>query len=157
MAAMMFASHIWNKSSRDEIKKAEVEVEYQNRYGQYKYNIYNLEVSNRSKDDRELQLYVIRGGGGISCTLTIRRNSTQEGGHVTMTHSQNHVSGLREEFVLMKKTIREGRHYNSAKYRNYAGDISNEGEEIDFVSEIKNDQGNFIPLRYKIKIRHVYH
>lgn len=156
MAAMSLASYLWNKASRSEVKKAEVEVEYRNRYGDYKHNIYQLEVTKRSSDDRELQIYVIRAGGGIACTLTIRRSSTSEGGHVTMTHSQSHVSGLREEFVLMKKAIREGMHYNSGLYKAYSGDIVYEGQQINFTSQVRNKQDVFVNLPYVIRIRQVY-
>jgi hypothetical protein len=162
MASMAFASHIWNNGQNQnylyqEITGAEVEVEYRDKHGKYRDLFYRINVVNQSADKRELQLYVVRSNGGIACTMTVRRNSLQEGAHITMTHSQQHVAGLREEFQLMKKSITQGHHYNSEKYKNYKGQILYEGREVDLETDVIIDshRGLYVTLPYKVFIKSV--
>lgn len=163
MAAMTFASYIWNNEQSQEyryetIVGGETEVEYRDKYGAFRDLFYRMEVVGRSSDDKELQIYVLRSGGGIACVVTVRRNSLQEGAHITMTHSQQHISGLREEFNLMKKSITQGMHYNSEKYKNYKGQILYEGKEVDLETDVVIDQrrGLFITLPYKVFVKSIY-
>lgn len=156
MCAVALSSYIWNRPVPEFVARARMDVEYRNKYGEYRMNKYELEVTSRQKDDREFNVYVIRAGGGISCTLTVRRNSTQEGAEVTMTHSQQHVSGLREVYRLMKKEITGGLHYNSEKYGAFKGWVTNpDNKKMDFMSEVKNDRGQLIPRVYQIRINSV--
>lgn len=152
MCALAMANIIWNSYDESEVSSAKMDVSYRNKYNEYKTNKY--ELSNiRIISDREFTVLILRGGGGISCTMTVRRKKLEEGTDVEMTHSQNHVSGLREVFRLSKNKIGSGLHYNSMKYRCFAGEGSHpERKALNLVCEIKKDDGKFFTAKYELTV-----
>lgn len=155
MCALAFAKFYWNQYDPIIIKgDVKMRVEYQLGTGEYKTNEYRLSNIQESSNQLELKVYVIRSSGGISCEITIRRNSRSEGAELTMTHSQQHVSGLREVYQLMKKRISDGRHYNSEKYGRYEGE-SDDPKKLVLYCEVKNGRGDLIRIPYTLEITSV--
>jgi len=156
MCALAVAHYVWNDPYHQVPKSMMMNVEYRNRYGEYKLNKYELSDIRESSDKRELSAYIIRGGGGISCTITIRRNTTLEGAELEMSHSQNHVSGLREVYGLMKEKIIQGRHYNSLMYRNFeAEQVGPERKKLKLRTEVKQTDNQFKTAEYDLEITSV--
>lgn len=152
MCAVAFAKFYWNQYDPIVVKgDVTMRVEYRIGTGEYKTNEYRLSNIQESSDQRELRIYIIRSSGGISCEITIRRNSLSEGAELTMIHSQQHVSGLREVYQLMKKRISGGRHYNSEKYGNYDGE-SDDPKKLVLNCEVKNSKGGFVNIPYTLEI-----
>ncbi|MCA9369437.1 MAG: hypothetical protein H6773_03855 [Pseudomonadales bacterium] len=150
MAALALAGHLWNSYVPPKIAKCVMRVEFR-KHGEYVSNMYDMLDITESSDRRELKVRIMRSGGGLSCTVVIRRNSLEEGSEVTMTHETIHVSGLREVFNLYKMKIVSGRHYNSMKYRNFAGDfVSDDRKVLNFVCEVKDSRGNFYAVPYRL-------
>jgi hypothetical protein len=127
-------------------------VEYQNRFGEYKVNIYDLWNIRRDTDDREMKVQIMRSGGGVNCTITLRRSSVQEGSEITMTHSEQHIAGLREVYHLYKEKISSGKHYNSLVYKDFNGyNNDSKRERIVLSCEIKMNDKYFVPIEYKLE------
>jgi hypothetical protein len=143
---------IWGHSEQIIVKgSVSIEVEYQTPGGKYRSNHYRISDIRESSDRRELSMYIIRSSGGISCTMTVRRNSTSEGSEVTLFHSQQHRAGLREVYRLMKKRITSGNHYNSEKYGNFEGE-SNYHDRLRLYCEVLKKDGSYIKIPYDLKI-----
>ncbi len=156
MCAVALAHYIWNSSYQLKINRCVVNVEYRNRFGEYRLNKYELSYFNEKPDRREFSVYVIRAGGGISCTLTVRRNTVQEGSEVELVHSQNHLSGLREVFRLLKSRIAEGRHYNSLLYKNFEGENAHpERTKIRLKTEVRQKNGVFVQVPYEVELTQI--
>lgn len=152
MCALAFARFYWNQYDPIVVKgNVIMRVEYQTGTGAYKTNEYRLANIQESSNQLELKIYIIRSSGGISCEITVRRNSHSEGAEVTMTHSQQHVAGLREVYQLMKKRISSGRHYNSEKYGTYEGE-SDDPKKLVLNCEVKNSRGGFVRIPYTLEI-----
>ncbi|MBD3279419.1 MAG: hypothetical protein GF390_01765 [Candidatus Pacebacteria bacterium] len=156
MCALALASYYWNLSQPATITGCTMSVDYQTKGGKYKSNKYILSNIQESTDRRELKVHIMRGGGGIACTITIRRNTLQVGASVVMTHSQQHIAGLREEFRLMRKSIVNGQHYNSRKYRRFEGEAHADGRAMTLRCEIKKDDGSFTTVPYSLKITGIF-
>lgn len=156
MCVLFVCDFYWNAPEKIVIKgDVTIRVEYQEVSGAYKFNEYRVSNIYETSDKLQLTMYVIRSSGGISCEITARRNSTSEGAEVTMTHSQQHVSGLREVFRLMKKEVINGMHYNSEKYNRYEGrnmTDSSYPRKLRLYSEVKRADGTFISLPYDLEI-----
>lgn len=153
MCALAAANLVWNThEDMSGLSMVKMDVSYVDKYGKYKTNKY--ELSNfQFKDEREFSVMIIRGGGGIACTMSIRRRSAEEGSEVEMTHSQNHVSGLREVFSLSKNKIKGGRHYNSKMYRCFEGEGHHpERKGMNLICEIKRPTGNFGNSKYELSV-----
>lgn len=155
MCAVAVANYVWNAHEKITATNYEVKVEYIHRRGEFKTNIYRLSGFKEESDRKAFSVYIIRAGGGIACTIYARRNSTQEGSKIEMTHSQNHTSGLREEYELWKKNIKYGRHYNSSLYRDFEGEsITDDRKRINFNCDVKQiDNKTFKKVNYEITIR----
>jgi len=153
MCALAMARCIWGHAEQIKVDgTVTIEVEYQSPTGKYKYNHYRLTDIRESSDRRELQMYIIRSSGGISCTMTVRRNSTSEGSEVVLYHSQQHRAGLRETFRLMNKRITEGSHNKtSERYERFEGE-SNYHDRLTLNCELKNSKGGIITVPYHLKI-----
>lgn len=151
MCAVALVNYMWNRHSPTGIKSCVMNVEYYLR-GKYRLNKYELTGIKESEDRKSIKVYIMRSGGGIACQITAERNSASEGSKVTLTHSQNHISGLREEFNLYKNKVIQGRHYNSQKYRNFSGE-SRHPDRIRFQldSEIKR-KDDFEYLSYELEM-----
>lgn len=156
MSALAICNFYWNAPEKIVIKgDVTIRVEYQEVSGAYKFNEYRVSNIYESSDRLQLTMYIIRSSGGISCEITARRNSTSEGAEVTMTHGQQHVSGLREVFRLMKKEVINGMHYNSEKYNRYDGrnmTDSSYPRKIKLYSDVKRSDGSFVNLPYDLEI-----
>lgn len=153
MCAAALAGFMWNRPESLNVKKCNMSVEYR-KSGEYKMNTYELSDIRESADKREITVFVMRGGGGIACQVAIRRNSAQEGSEVTMTHGQIHVSGLREVFNLYNKRIVSGMHYNSERYRNFAGEFRDSGrKKLWLRCEVKSSYGSFYDVDYELEMR----
>lgn len=154
MCAVALAGYVWNRPEIKQVSSGVMHVEYR-KDGTYKKNIYRLGNIHVSPDGREIKVRIIRDGGGISCEITIRRSSAQEGSEVTMTHGQIHVAGLREVYNLYKLKVASGLHYNSERYRAFAGEFSSDRKKLRFVSEVKNRSGSFVPVGYELELTQV--
>lgn len=129
MCALALANFVWNRlPSQQVIIKSSSEIKMRVDYYSiesetYKtlyYKLYNYQ-ENSHRD--EFLVNVVRQSGGINCQMRVRRNSLQEGAIIKMTHGQQHVAGLMEEFSLYQKSISGGRHHNSQRYTEFSGNI----------------------------------
>lgn len=152
MCAVALAGYMWNRPETKKINECSMEVEYR-KDGQYKKNVYRLSRITLSPDDREINVHILRDGGGISCTITIRRSSVVEGSQVTMTHSQNHVAGLREVYNLYKHNVASGFNYNSERYKAFRGTISSDREKVVLDCEVKRSNGLYAVVNYELRKR----
>lgn len=158
MCVVALTAYLWNRPVRLNLKKALIYITYRNRYGEYKNNVYDTEIVSRSPDDCELKVYVIRSGGGISCTVTAKRNSTQEGSEVVFTdHSQHHLSGLRELYKLYKNRIAYGDNQGSKLYRRFEGETTDDTRRrYRMMCEVINSQEQYVPVLYEIELKYLY-
>lgn len=156
MCAAALATYVWNRPERMEVTSSVMDVEYR-KDGVYKLNRYELSNYISSTDNREFRVLVMRGGGGISCNVTVRRSSLDEGSEVTMTHSQIHVAGLREVFTLWKMRIANGQNYNSFKYGAFEADVMHPKRlKMKFYCQLKHANGYYITVPYDLEIKNVY-
>lgn len=96
---------------------------------------------------------LMRSHGGIDCTISGRRMSTLEGSQVFMTHSQQHVADLMEEFRLYKEYITDGKHHRSKKYGRFDGRVAHpDGERLELNCEVKRADGSFVYVPYELEI-----
>jgi len=131
-------------------------VEYRKK-GIYKLNKYELSNFILCSDNKEFRVHIMRGGGGITCDITVRRSSKDEGSEVQMTHSQQHVAGLREVFKLYKRRIASGLHYNSMKYGSFEGDVIHpQRKRMRLYCNVKRKDGGFAPVPYELEIKQIY-
>ncbi len=153
MCAVALANYMWNRPERRLVKSCYMDVEYYTTDGKYKLNKYDLTHIEESDDRRTLKVYIMRSGGGISCQITLMRSSVEEGGEITMTHSQNHVSGLREVYKLYKNKLQNGMHYNSERYRNFKGESYHpERKTFHLESEVRIKNDIFVWKTYDLRI-----
>lgn len=151
MCAVALANYMWNRHDPTGISSAKMKIDYELR-NRPRTNAYRLDYIEENKNSTEIKFYIMRDGGGIACQITISRSSPSEGSKVTMTHSQNHISGLKEEFYLYKNKAISGQHRNSLKYRNFDGESSHpERKKFTLRSEIKRGK-DFIPIKYELEI-----
>ena len=153
MCALAAANLVWNThEDMSGLSMVKMDVSYRNKDAEYKLNKYELSNFN-FKSEREFEVMIIRAGGGIACTMTVRRKSTEPGSGVVMTHSQNHISGLREEFSLYKNKVKSGQHYNSKMYKCFEGEGSHpERKALKLRCEIKRKTGHFMPSNYELTV-----
>lgn len=123
MATLALVNYCWNFHLTIPTE-CRARVEYRNARGEFRTNIYRLYniKSNFAKTD--LEVTILRDGGGLSCTMHARRMSNSEGSLVKMTHDTIHISGLEEEFKLWSTGIRNGRHHGSQRYGAFEGDVN---------------------------------
>lgn len=159
MCAVALANFMWNRYSPTGLKSAIMNVEYYSTSGKYKLNKYDLNYIEESSDRKTLKVYVMRSGGGIACQITLTRPTVEEGAEITMQHSQIHISGLREIYKLYKNKIVQGRHRNSERYRNFAGQSYHpDRKTFRLYSEIKNKEtGYFVPIQYDLTMVSAYY
>ena len=149
MCVVALANVVWNSGKMiTHLSSASMNVSYENSERRTRNMKYDLSQFQLSSDRREFSVSVMRGGGGLACTVTARTNAD---GHVVMTHSNQHVSGLREEFNLYKDAVKSGRHYNSMKYKDFSGTISNE-RSMKLTCEIKVDKNKYISVPYELSV-----
>lgn len=158
MCAVALANYVWNSFEKIKVSSCAMNIEYLNRYGENQLKKYRLSNFAESSDRREFTVYIIRDGGGISCSITVRRNTTQEGAEVEMTHSQIHVSGLREVYRLMKEEITNGRHYNSLIYKDFKGEqTSSDRRKLRLWTDVKQKKDDrFVRTQYDLEITSIY-
>jgi hypothetical protein len=154
MCAVALAKFYWNQPEPIVIKgDVTMQVRYQLPNGIYRMNEYRLSSIQESPDHRELKMYIMRSNGGLSCEVTVRRNSTSEGAEVVLSHSVQHASGLREVFSLMKKKISSGIHYNSLLYGNFEGEGDNDHrDKLTMYTDFKNSKGGTTRVQYTLEI-----
>lgn len=153
MAALAVISYVWNGHGPMHPKRAQVDVEYRNKHGLYRKLVYDVDIEELSAGSKDAR---VRVGRGDSCKVIARRESTSEGSKITQQHETIHVQGLREEYHLWKKRIDQGRHYNSEKYGDFSGDISNaDPKKLAFTSSILHDK-RFVPIHYEVDIKSIY-
>jgi hypothetical protein len=151
MCAVALSHHLWKHLDEKPESKYHISVEYRRGGGEFVTNHYDITDVRFSTDKLELKMSIMRGGGGLACTVQLRRKSKEEGSLVVMTHDTIHISGLREEWNDYDKKISNGMHYNSERYRSFAGDFKAEGEELSLVCEVKFSNGSFYPVRYNLR------
>lgn len=152
MCAVALAGFMWNRPVKVPLTSVAMKVEYTYQ-GVYKYNHYTLSDITESTDQRELSVRIMRSSGDISCTVRLRRSSAQEGSEVTMTHDQNHVSGLREVYNLYKEKVANGMHYNSMKYRDFRGEFTDSSrKKLRLVCAVKQSDGSFRDVPYELEM-----
>jgi hypothetical protein len=153
MCAVALANYVWNSYEYVEVEKCSMDIWYTNKEGLYKLNKYVIYNVSQSSDRREMEAQIVRDGGGINCKITMRRDTRQEGCKVEMTHSEQHVAGLREEYYLWKQKIASGRHYNSKAYGQYEGYNNHpDRKKLVLYCEVKTDSGNFVTHKYELEI-----
>lgn len=151
MCVVSLVGLMWNSLSPKQVSRCEMRVEYTKR-GSYAFHSYELSNIYESPDRRELRVSVMRAGGGLACTVNVRRSSLQEGCEVTMTHDTIHVSGLREVFHLYRLKASGGMSYNSRLYKGFAGEFQTDDyKKLDLVCEVLNDNDVHVPVRYQIE------
>lgn len=156
MCALALATYVWNRPQRMEVTSATMDVEYR-QHGLYKLNRYELSNFVQCTDGTDFRVKVMRSGGGLSCDVTVRRQSLTEGAQVEMTHSQQHTAGLREVFNLSKGRIANGRHYNSQRYGAFAGEVIHpERKRLRLYCDVKLKNGNFLKVPYELEIKSIY-
>ncbi len=156
MCAVALAGYMWNHPRRIAVERCNMNVEYI-RNSKWCLNKYELLDIEESSDGRGVKVRIMRGGGGIACTMTIRRKSIEEGAEVEMTHSQIHVAGLREVFKLYKMRITEGAHYNSQRYRNFFGEFMDSTRtKLRLRCEVIQADKSFVSVQYDLEIKQVY-
>lgn len=153
MCAVAVAGYMWNRPYRKSISRLSMDVEYRSE-DKFRNLVYDISNIQESSDQREIKLSIVRAGGGLACTMLIRRSSAAEGSKVTMTHETTHVAGLREEYYLYKNTIQSGRHHNSRKYGDFSGSIDESRENLTMICGIRNIKTDrFYDVVYRLKIR----
>lgn len=159
MCALAMANILWNTpEDMSGVSGARMDVSYKDKYDKYRLNKYELSNVRISPDNREFTVLILRAGGGISCSITVRRKTTEQGTGVEMRHSENHISGLREEFTLYKNKIGGGMHYNSMKYRCFAGEGNHpDRKAMNLSCEIKKDDGKFFTAKYELTVTALVH
>lgn len=152
MCGLALALKVWNTAKDySHLTKGVITVSYRRLDGTFKNNRY--ELSQIKITPKQIKTYVMRGGGGIACELTLDRSSDSEGSEVTQTHSQQHVANLREIFKLMKKKIILGRHENSARYGQFEAESAHpDNKRLRLRSQVKAESGNFVTLDYELEI-----
>lgn len=157
MCAVALANYVWNSPYfMGHVEGANMNVSYQNSEGKYRLMKYELSGFNLEKDNRTFSVFILRGGGGISCKITATRGTAEVGAKVSMTHSQNHVSGLREEYTLNAKEIANGRHYNSQRYRNFSGENAHPDRlKLKMRCEVRVEKERYITIPYELEITSV--
>ena len=158
MCALTLCKLVWEPQSSKFTrtpKRCEMYVEFKKR-GKFEKKYYQLTDIVISEDNRELEVRVRRQEGGIDCVVTARRRSTEEGSEIVMTHSQQHIADLREEFKLWKNKIADGRHVNSKQYRYFAGYANHpEDEELELTCECNFSGSVYAEIPYKLVIESV--
>lgn len=126
-----------------------VRVRYSNSKGSHNnyYDLKDIQYGYRS-----VSAYIIRSGGGLSCTMTAKVDSFDR---VEMTHSVQHIAGLTEIFFIRKGEIVGGYHKNSRRYRNFGGTVKYDGKDtqINLTCDIRSDRGDdFYKSDYELTI-----
>src|SRR3989344_3252384 len=159
MCAVALATYMWNRPEWLFLNNARTEIEYTISEGSqkiFRHLKYRLDVCS-SDLDKKFTVYILRDGGGIACSITVWRDSSQEGSRVYQTHSQQHVAGLVEEYDLWKNKLVNGRHRNSLKYKKFAGEVlDSDRKKIRLISEIKHpDKDIYTPLSYAVELKNI--
>lgn len=153
MCALGMAGYVWGGVEVPCPSSASMKVIYQDKYHYYKTNVYYLSNIKEDDDHKRMSVDIVRGGGGIACTITITRRSAEEGAEIEMTHSQQHVSGLREVSRISHTQVSEGRHYNSMKYGDFSGKFTqSDRKRMQLMCDIKRDDGSFMSVQYTLEI-----
>ncbi|NCN83047.1 MAG: hypothetical protein GW947_03705 [Candidatus Pacebacteria bacterium] len=121
MCALAVAGYVWNRPAPidpkyQRTKFNNVELEFTDHRDKTRKIYYNLEITKRKADEKELDIRAVKSSGDLACTLEIRRASNDEGSKVTVVHQTQHVSGLKEIYNLYKDYTTDGHHENSTKY-----------------------------------------
>lgn len=153
MCALALSNFIWNGYAGAPQKEYRMRVEYRQHEGNFRRLYYRLFAVEVSPDNRQLQVNIIRDGGGIDCRITVRRASTSEGSELTMTHGEQHTAGLEEIFNLYKGKISNGMHRNSKLYREFSGEVFSREDykKMWLFTDVKKADGSFVKIRYMLE------
>jgi hypothetical protein len=146
MCAVQIAHLIWNLGKDPSF--CEVRIQYRS-HDNTETKYYRCNV--KSDGDR-FTAEIIRSGGGLSCTITAKLGTN---GRVEMTHSTQHISGLREEFTLAKnkKDLDGGKHYNSLRYGEFGGKIGLDDVSLSLECQLRNKDGkSFTKVPYDLTV-----
>jgi len=151
MCAVALSDYIWHWDGATG-KDYRVSVEYRRYDGTYRSLKYRC-TPTLSTDRRQLDVFVVRDGGGIACTVTLMKSGS-EGSEVTSRHSQQHVSGLREVYNLYRGKVKNGMHYNSLMYKRFEGELISRADpkKMRIVTEVLVDEYKFVPISYQVEI-----
>ncbi|NCN24162.1 MAG: hypothetical protein COU65_02895 [Candidatus Pacebacteria bacterium CG10_big_fil_rev_8_21_14_0_10_42_12] len=150
MCAVALAAYMWNRTSPVFVSNARAKVIFTRHDGAPRSLYYDLNVESR-QDDTKFVVKVIRSVGGIACSITVWRNSSEEGTRVHMTHAQQHISGLMETYKLYKDKIDNGNHRNSMKYKTFSGKVlQDDRKKLELYSDVKMPRGGFRKIRYDL-------
>lgn len=156
MCTVALANFVWNQHNHPIPELCTARVEYRDRYGKYKTNVYRLYNIIVHPDMTYIRVSILRDGGGLACTMHARRPSHSEGNRVTQEHDTQHIHGLREEYYLYKSSVKSGRHVNSGRYRNFEGDLRKEDrKKMSLYCEIKREDGSFFYSKYELQLESI--
>lgn len=151
MCVVSLVGLMWNAYNPRKVNSCQLRVEY-TKQGSYAFHEYSLSNITESADQRELSVNIMRSSGGLSCKVTARRSSLQEGSEITLSHDTIHVAGLREVFNMYRFRIANGMSYNSMLYKGFSGDFQTDDyKKLVLSCEVKNRDDVFVPVRYEIE------
>jgi len=151
MCAVALSNYIWYANGQAGVDYR-VTVEFRRHDGTYRNLKYRCTPS-LSTDKSRLDIFIIRDGGGIACTITLDKRGA-EGSEVSSSHSQQHVSGLREVYNLYKGKVKNGMHYNSLMYKGFEGELITQADpkKMTMKTEVKVTQDRYATINYLIII-----
>lgn len=150
MAALKVAHAAWFYDKYENLNTVLVGVEYQNRDGRYETKYYKVEIDLITP--LLVKVDVSHSQGSTRCTVSVRRNSPQEGSKVWLEHSEHHASGLVEELNLYEKNFK-GDHRNSLLYKNFSAD-SSYPEKMVMHTDVKSKKDDsFRDVKYEVEIK----
>ncbi|MFH1967271.1 MAG: hypothetical protein ABIJ03_02070 [Patescibacteria group bacterium] len=147
--AIAFANYVWSGVEKLESSyNGRVELSFHD--GRVKTLIYKLSDFQIKENGNTIVLNIARGS---YCKVTVNRHGG-EGSTVDLEHSEQHASGLREEYVQFKGKVTSGRHYNSLKYLGFAGEQMSKSDpkKMRIYSNIKAKNGYYQQLKLDISI-----
>ncbi len=156
ICAIMLSHYIWNSADRNEITGGQIAIEYRSRHDLTLNKYYKFDRVELSSDRTEIKAYFSHMQGSTACEVKAIRSSMSEGSRVDLYHSEQHASGLREEYNLYKNQL-SGSHRNSLKYRNFSARMDRR-EDMRFVSEVRLVFNNekFKETTYNVRMVNVY-
>jgi hypothetical protein len=151
MCAVALVGFMWSTSTPVKVSSSGMRVVY-TKQGAYASHSYDLSNISESADRRELRVSIMRSGGGLACTVNVRRSSLEEGCEVTITHDTQHVAGLREVFNLYRVRVSNGMSYNSMLYKGFSGEFQTlDRVKLNLTCDVKRDDDSYASVGYEIE------
>jgi|GEM_PF-1764412 hypothetical protein len=147
--AIAFANYVWSSEPKLESSyTGRVELKFHS--GKTKSLVYKLSDIEIKENGNTIVLNTARGG---YCKVTVRRFGG-EASKVVLEHSEQHASGLREEYMQLNGKVMGGMHHNSLKYKGFAGEQMSKSDpkKMRIISNRKAGDGYFKLLTIDVSI-----